>query len=188
MKKLILCLFLTLTACSWRTPNSTFYMMNSDNLSQVSTRKVNVAVSRVKVPDLLDRPQIVTYEKNSDEIQISEFERWGEVFPDVVQATITNDLMAMLPNAYVKRTYFDNQNMNYSVNVEINKMAAYRGDKVIFSAWWNIMNASGRVLKRGQETFEVKVKDSSMRDLVDAQAQAVHQLSKVIATNLSKGI
>lgn len=173
-------------ACSWRTPDSTFYMMNSDDLTPLSNRKISAAVAQVKVPDLLDRPQMVIYEKDSDVVKIEEFNRWGEAFPDVLQATVTNDLIALLPNAFIKRTYFDSGNMNYSVNIEINKMAAYRGDKVVLSAWWNITNSGGRVLRRGQENFEAKVAGSSIQDLVDAQAQVIHLLSQAIAKKLIK--
>ena len=94
--------------------------------------------------------------------------------------------MTLLPKSFVKRTYFDSGNMNYSVNIEINKMAAYRDDKVVLSAWWNITNAGGRVLKRGQENFETKVAGNSIQDLVNAQAQVIHLLSEAIAKQLIK--
>jgi uncharacterized lipoprotein YmbA len=186
MKKWILGLFLVLCACSWRTPNSTFYMMNSDGLEPVSNRKISVSVARIKVPDLLDRSQIVVYEKNDGEVKIDEFNRWGEAFPEVLQATVTNDLMAYLPNAFIKRTYFDSGNLDYSVNIEINQMAAYVGDKVVLSAWWNIANASGRVVKRSQEKFAVPMSGNTMEDVVKAQNAAVHQLSKAIAEQLKR--
>lgn len=185
MRKFICGLFLVLCACSFRSPDSTFYMMNSDGLSPVSERKINVAVARVKVPDLLDRAQMVAYEKNSDEVQILEFNRWGESFPDMLQATITNDLMAYLPNAFIKRTYFDNANMTYSVNVEINTLKVYRDDKVVLSAWWNISNAGGAVIKRDQVSYEVPVQGNSIQDMVNAQSEAVHKMSRDIAETLA---
>ena len=177
---------LLLAACSWRSPNATFYTMNSDNLTALSSRKVNVAVALVKVPDLLDRPQMVVYEKNSDEVKILEFSRWAEVFPDVLQTTVVNDLMAYLPNAYVRRTYFDSADAKYSVNIEVNKMESYVGDKVVLAAWWNIVGAQGKTLQRGQQSFVVKVKGESMTDLVAAQNEAVHLLAKAIAEQLMK--
>lgn len=186
MKKFICGFLLVLCACSFRSPSSTFYMMNSDNLPVVSERKINVAVARVKVPDLLDRSQMVVYEKDSDEVQIMEFNRWGESFPDMLQATITNDLMAYLPNAFVKRTYFDSGSMTYSVNVEINNMKAYSNDKVVLSAWWNIANARGVVLKHNQVSFEVSVQGRTIQDLVNAQSEVVHKMSLNIAEVLSE--
>ena len=143
-------------------------------------------MARVKVPDLLNRSQMVVYEGDGEQVEIMEFNRWGEVLPDVLQATIVNDLMAYLPNAYVKRTYFDSANLDYSVNVEINNLKAYKGEKVVLSAWWNVANSSGKILKRGQKTYEVTVDSDSLSDLVAAQNEAVHLLAKDIASDLAK--
>ena len=103
MKKIsaVLCCIL-LTACSWRSPDSSFYVMESSGLQPISGKKTSVSVARVKVPDMLDRPQIIVSDKESTQIQVLEFERWGETYPDMLQGTITNDLIAYLPNAYVK--------------------------------------------------------------------------------------
>ncbi len=177
----------SLAACSFHSPNSAFYVMNSNQLTPVAAnKKIGVAVARVKVPDMLDQAQMVVYEKDSDKVEIMEFNRWAEVFPDIVQATVTNDLIAYLPKAYVKRTYFDSGNLNYSVNIEINSMRAYRGDKVVLSAWWNVANRYGHVLKREQVSYEVKVDGPEIQNLVDAQSKAVHQMSRAIAEYLAK--
>ena len=186
MKKLLCLLVIVLSACSWRSPNSSFYMMNSQGLSPLSDKKLTVAVAKVKVPDLLDRAQMVVYEDGNDQVQIMEFNRWGEVLPDVLQTTVVNDLIAYLPRAFVKRTYFDTQNATYSVNIEINTLKAYRGEKVLLSAWWNITNARGRILVRQQGTYEAEVSGRGIDDLVYAQTEAVHKLSKEIAEQLMK--
>ena len=186
MKKFICGLFLVLCACSFRSPSSTFYMMNSQNLQPVSTRQISVAVARVKVPELLDRSQMVMYESGSDEVQIMEFNRWGEAFPDMLQATVTNDLIAYLPKAFIKLTYFDNGKMSYSVNIEINNIQAYSDGKIVLSAWWDIANASGYVVKRQQVSYQIEAKGKSMQDLVNAQSEAVHQMTNDIAEALSK--
>lgn len=175
-----------LAACSWRSPNSSFYVMNSDDLSAISDKKVSVSVARVKVPDMLNKPQMVISDKNSSQVQVLEFERWGEIYPDILQSTITNDLIAYLPNAYVKRSYFDGEDTLYSVNVEINRLQAYKGDKVELSAWWNIKDSKGRIVSKKQDTYEAKVGGSDVQDLVDAQALAVHKLSRDIALDLAK--
>lgn len=187
MKKILSwTILLFLCSCAWRSPDSAFYVMNSNGLSALSERKISVAVARVKVPELLDKQQLVIYEKDSDEVKILEFNRWAEVLPDMLQSTVTNDLMAYLPSAYVKRTYFDGESVNYSVNIEINQIKAYRGDKAVLSAWWNIKNAKGNILKRGQGVYEATVKGNSIADLVEAQSAAVHKMSEEIAVQLLK--
>lgn len=187
MKKLAICgLILLLSACGFRSPKSQFYVMNSNNLSVVSEKKLNVAVSRVKVPDMLDKAQMVVYDKDSSEVKILEFQRWADVLPEVLQATLTNDLMAYLPQAYVERVYFDGDATQYSVNVEINRIEAYQGDKAVLSAWWNIKNKNGRIVKRAQGVYSAKAKGDSIADLVDAEAEAMHQMSREIAAFLAQ--
>ena len=184
MKRGVAILLLLIGACSWRSPNSDFYMMNSQGLQQISDKKIGVAVTKIKVPDLLDRAQMVLYEKGTEQIKILEFNRWGEALPSVLQSTIVNDLIGYLPRAYIVRTYFDNQSVDYNVHVEINNLKAYRGDKVILSVWWNITSTSGKTLLRQQGTYEAKAGGKSIQDLVIAQNQAVHHLSEDIANHL----
>ena len=187
MKKIIYLIFiLVISACSWRSPNSEFYMMNSKGLSPLSDKVINVAVAKVKVPDLLDRSQMVVYDPDSHQVNILEFNRWGEVFPDVLQNTVINDLIAYMPRAYIKRTYFDSAYAQYSLNIEINNFEAYKGEKVVLSAWWNVVNSKGKIILKKQGTYTTQVAGSSIKDLVDAQIQAVHLLSKEIAEQLLK--
>ena len=185
MKKAAISLMMFLcTACSWYSPSSKFYVMESENLEAVSTQKKSISVAKVNVPDLLNRQQIVVYDKKSNEVQILEFERWAEFFPDMVQATVVNDLMAYLPNSYVTRTYFGTKNSDFNVNIEINDIKAYVGDKVVLSAWWNIYDSKGNLRTKEQKIYESAVLGKKMQNLVDAQADAVHKLSADIAEKI----
>lgn len=188
MKKYLVVLFLFLSACSLGgySKNSTFYMMNSQNLSAVSTRKINVGVSKVRVPDLLNKPQLVVYDKDSQEIEILEFDRWGEPLPYVLQNTVTNDLQKYLPNSFVKSVEYASETLDYTVKIKINKIEAYEGDKVILSVWWHIENTKGQILDRDQGIYETKVEGDDIADLVRAQNEAVHHLSRDIAETLQK--
>jgi uncharacterized lipoprotein YmbA len=186
MKKILCLLVLLIGACSWRSPNSEFYMMGSQGLEPLSQKKVNAVVANVKVPDILDRAQMVVYEAKDNQVKIMEFDRWGEVLPNVLQSTVVNDLIAYLPNSYIKRTYFDSPSATYNINIEINSLRAYQAKEVILSAWWNIANAKGNVIARHQGVYTAKVDGGSVSDLVEAQTQAVHMLSKDIAEKLAK--
>jgi uncharacterized lipoprotein YmbA len=188
MKKISILLALLLGACSFGgySKNSTFYMMNSENLSPVSEHKINVGVSKVNVPDLLNKPQMVVFDKDSQTIEIKEFERWGEPLPYVLQNTVTNDLQKYLPNAFVKSIEYASETLDYTVKIKINKIEAYEDDKVILSAWWHIEDAKGKILKRDQGTYEAVTGGDEISDLVKAQNRVVHDLSRDIALALSK--
>ncbi len=187
MKKIILiCMVILLNACSFRSPQSQFYVMNSSGINSLSDKAVSVAVNQVKVPEMLDKSQMVTYDKDSAEVQILEFHRWAEVLPDIIQTTVINDLIVYMPNAYVKRASYDNKSMQYNINVEINDLKAYTDDKVILSSWWSICDSNGKILKREQQTYTAPVKKSGMQALVEAQAETVHQMTRDISENLLK--
>lgn len=186
MKKFVLfSLLILLNACSFRSPQSQFYVMNNGNPQIVSEKSLSIIVTPVKVPDMLNKSQLVVYDKDSSEVQIMEFHRWAEVLPDVLQSAVTNDLMSYLPNAYVKRAYFDSTDGQYSVNIEINRIEAYIDDKATLSAWWNISDAKGKIIKRKQGVYAANVTGKTVGDLVNAEADAVHQMSREIAETLA---
>ena len=177
--------FLT-AACCWRSPDSSFYMMNSQGLEKVSDKQLSVAVQTVNVPDLLDRPQMVTYDAKSQKVNMLEFSRWGEALPAVLQNTVTNDLQRYLPQSFVKSVEYSSETLDYTVKIKVNKMAAYEQDKVVLAAWWHIEDTKGKILHRDQAEYEAKIEGEKVADIVKAQNQAVHYLSKDIALVLSK--
>lgn len=66
MKKLIrnLCLMslsVLLSSCG-TSPKTNFYVLNSNHIGALETiEKISVGVWQVKLPDLIDRPEIVTH-------------------------------------------------------------------------------------------------------------------------------
>lgn len=185
MRKIALFLTLVLlSACSFRSPQSQFYVMNSNNLNSISTKKMNVIVARVNVPDMLNKSQMVIYDDSDLEVQILEFHRWGELFPDMIQSTVTNDIIAYLPNAYVRSAYFDTDTAQYNIYIEINRVEAHKGGDVLLSAWWHISNDKGKSMQRVQKTYVSHTKGNSISALVDAQTDAVHQMSRDITEHL----
>ena len=185
MKKILLVMLL-LGGCCWRSPNAEFYMMKQLQDEPVSSRKMVVHVSDIKSPDLFNRKQMVSYDKKNNQVHIMEFNRWAEVFPEVMQNAVVNDLAVLLPAAYVGRSNFDSRKADYNVNIEINQMQAYKDEGAKLSVWWNIANSKGNVLLQKQKEYEAKTTGSSIQDLVRAQNDAVNQLSKDIALHLIK--
>ena len=82
-------------------PTPRFYMLSAINENQVS-KKINITpgviigVGPVKIPEYLDRPQMVTRDKEGM-LKFDEFDRWGESLDLGMARLIREDLTAMLP-------------------------------------------------------------------------------------------
>lgn|SRR5574344_1167155 len=187
MKKILITLiYICLCGCVGHSPKTNFYVMNSQNLETLSNKNMNIVVNEVEVPELLDRSQIVVYETDLQQIDVMEFNRWGEPLPDILQSTISGDLSAYFPKSFVLNKDASGQQNVYFVNVHINKIEAIMANKVKLSVFWNIKNSNDAVLTKQQKKYEVVVNGSDVLSLVNAQNKVLHLLSKDIAQSLLK--
>ena len=120
-KILLICVSsVLLSAClGGRSPDSKFFMLESDANIVVSDKKTSVLVEMISIPDLIYRPQIVLKDKDSAEILISEYNRWAEPLPDVIRQTLTDDLQTYLPNA---KEIFENIVNKEIIDIKIKKV------------------------------------------------------------------
>ena len=88
MKKFVFICMLSvfLNACfTGRSPDSTFYLFEQMAQKSLSNKKTAILIEKIKVPALVDKPQIVLKKENSPEVIISEFDRWGEPLPNMIR-------------------------------------------------------------------------------------------------------
>ncbi len=84
-------------------PNSRFYMLKAVSEEQAGQRldipsDVIIAIGPVKIPEYLNRPQIVTQDKNGL-LNFAQFDRWAEILDVGMARVIIRDLRVMLPGA-----------------------------------------------------------------------------------------
>ena len=84
-----------LAGCS--SPKSRFYTLDPDNtVERASTATpIRVVVGPVTIPDLVDRPQIVT-RVSANEVKVNEFARWAEPLKSEISQVIAADLRTTL--------------------------------------------------------------------------------------------
>jgi uncharacterized lipoprotein YmbA len=99
---LLLMLVITQAACSIGGPSkpSTFYVLSSATgtpvAEQASTNgPLSVAVGPITLPDIYDRPQIVT-RTTANRIALAEFDRWGGDLNQDVSRVLAQNLMGQL--------------------------------------------------------------------------------------------
>lgn len=189
MKKFMsLVLILALSACVGTSIPSKFYSLQGINRVEtipVSQTKLTIGIEEVKIPDYLDKPQIVTFKDNSVEMGFSEVNRWSEALSTMMQRTIANDMSAYLPQAIVKARNLSRENFDYVIFVEVDKFDGAFDDKVQLKAWWYALNRDNKIVVRERAEFSLPAGDN-YDELVRAESRLVAELSQQIAQKAAK--
>lgn len=185
MKKLCMFLMLfVLAGCFGTTPQSSFYMLTSQTEQVVSNKKLQIAVEPVKIPQFLDRPQIVTLTNNGMQLNVAETKRWAEPLSSMIQRVIINNLASCLPDAQIRPKTFTRDKYDYIVYVDINKMDATFDKELVLSAWWSLIDMDGKTVYRTQTNLNEPL-DDGYDALVLGQSRLLAKLSRQIAQKVS---
>ena len=171
-----------LTGCG-TSPKSHFYTLSSGAALERSEAKAQytVAIGPVTVPDIIDRPQIVT-RSGPNQMQIAEFERWASPVRSEISRVIADSVMQQLDGAYV---YLYPQNLSsnadYQVLLEVQRFDAKLGDAVSVEALWVVRPAQGGAVKNGRSAVREPTKGDGYDALVAAYSRALTAVSRDIA-------
>lgn len=172
-------------------PTPRFYMLSAVNENQVS-KKINITpgviigVGPVKLPEYLDRPQMVTTEKQGI-LKFDEFDRWGESLDMGIARLMREDLTVMLSKA--KLTLYPwNPSMavKYQVVTEVVQLDSELDKDMIFVVQWTVIDAQSSkavVIKRSE--FRQPILPQNYSGLAKALSTACASLSSQIAEALA---
>lgn len=186
MKKIILFVFITvvLCACASKSDNTLFYTFkDTQTVKPVSQRRITVDIERVKIPEYINRPQIVTVDGVN--VNIMPDGRWAENLSPMIQRKLITDIGTYMPKASVKDSNFMADSGEYSVFVEIYKLDGALGDSAQLRGIYSIMGAGGETLKTKNMTYLVSAGDN-YDEYVDAMGIMIETLARDIATELAK--
>ena len=190
MKKIIaLCSAILLSACvggTSKAPNIyTLKSIDSGITAIDQNTKANVGIAEVKVPNYIDRPQVILVESDGITLKKSEFERWSEDLATLTQRTLAGNISAYLPNAIIKPKNFINEKFDFVVYVEINDMSGTFADKATLDVWWTIVDSNNNMVFKKQTKIQNEL-GNTYTDFVIAQSDLLDKLSKEIATELTR--
>ncbi len=164
-------------------PKSNFYTLSSGAPVERSNVKTqySVAIGPVTVPEIIDRPQIVT-RSGPNQVQIAELERWAGPLKGEIPRVIADNLMQLLDGAYVY-VYPQNVNLNadYQVLVEVQRFDSTLGDAVTVEVLWAVHPAQGGAVKNGRSAVREPTNGNSYDALVAAHSRALTAVSRDIA-------
>ncbi len=164
-------------------PKSHFYTLSSGAALERSDAQTqySVAIGPVTVPEIIDRPQIVTHIA-ANQVQIAEQERWAGPLKNEIPRVIADNLTQLLDGAYVY-VYPQNvsPNADYQVPVEVQRFDSALGDAVTVEALWAVRPAQGGVAKNGRSKVREPTNGDGYDALVAAYSRALAAVSRDIA-------
>lgn len=140
---LVVLLSLLLAGCIGSpTRPSTFYVLSADAGVPVETREapaapLSVGLGPVELPDVLDRPQIVT-RPDPNRVDLAEFDRWGGDLGKDLSRVLAQNLMGRLnTDAVMLYPWSSSRRPDYEVSIqffrfdgELDKLVELEG------VWW----------------------------------------------------
>ncbi len=191
MKKIVACIsFLLLSGCLsiGSSAPSKFYSLRSVDSSQaevLSQKSTKIGIEEIKIPLYLDKPQMITRDTNTVELNISEDNRWSEPLSSMMQRALANDMALYLPNSLVKARYLGRETFDYLVFVEVEKLDGALDGNITLTGWWYVINKNGNIIITKRIDIE-RPAGGSYDTMVLADSLLVNDLARQIAQNMAK--
>ncbi|CAG4898208.1 PqiC family protein [Paraburkholderia gardini] len=140
-------------------PESKFYTLSPAQVAEPSKAvdRVIIAIDPVSVPELIDRPQIVS-RLSANRVSIDEFARWAEPLKSQIARVLAADLAQLIPGAIVS-TYPQRVGENaYRVSVDVQNFDSSMDGTVMLRVIWSVRppkqgeKMSGRSVVTGTAT------------------------------------
>lgn len=140
---------LLVSACSTRSPNSNFYLLENDLNNVERTGSVRVGLGPVSVADYLQKPQIAI-RTNTSQIIFSEFDRWASDLRGLIITSLQHDLSNELnSNNVFEYPWRKSDQIDYSVQLDIKRFdASFEESSAYLEAKMVLSSKSGQSMAR----------------------------------------
>jgi len=144
---LLILITLLCSACS--SGNTRFYLLNSvqdDELTETSKETRIVEISRLQLPQYLERPQIVTRSSNN-RLVLAEFAQWAGNLRKNMMRTLAENISRQLSTQMV--TFTPNHAIEPDVRIELEVIQFERlaSGKVSLVSRWRLFDKNGTLFK-----------------------------------------
>ena len=187
-KKLIVLVFCSLlSAClgGYSQP-ARFYTLSAVSETPLSgDRDISLGINRVQTAQYLDRPQIITKQDKTNEVLISENNRWIESLPNIIGHITAKNLSVLLPKGQIKVKSFTTEKFDYTLSLDVIKMDTIPNMKTTLEVWWQIKDKDRKTVL--QQKFEQSAPvGKNYDDITHQQSILFGKMAEQIADNLIK--
>lgn len=168
--------------CSSSKP-SRFYLLAPVSSERLPAEPcVSLGVGPVKLPEYLDRSQIIT-RTGRNELLFAQRDRWAEPLSDTSPRIMAQNFSRLLcTKTILVYPYRSTDPFDYRVEVNVMRMDGRLGHEAVLEAWWSV---SGSVAKKiavsKRSVFVESLQGDRYEDFVEAQDKAVAALCREIA-------
>jgi len=183
---------LLLTGCGGSSQRVEFYTLNpltdmqAKANSPATDQKLSIGVGPVEIPEMLNRPQIVT-RSGPNKLNVDEFNRWAGRLDENLAGVLAENISLLLATdqvaVYPWQTDFKPR---YRVALKIRYFEGQWGKDVILEAIWSVSSQQSQQthIKRKSVINEPLTPEPDYAALVAAHSQAIAQLSREIVKEI----
>lgn len=166
---------------------STFYVLSADTAAPLPGRTapvvpLSVGLGPLQLPDLFDRPQIVT-RPDANRIDLAEYDRWGGDLNKDLGRVMAQNLMGRLnTDAVLLYPWPSIRRLDFEVTVQFFRFDGELGKAAELEGVWRLLDGGERCEQASRRfRIEEPVAGSGYAGLVSAISRAVGRLSDDIA-------
>ena len=181
-------LLVLLAACG-SSPKTDFYMLNADQESVMQSANLStgpaVGVWQVKLPDLLDRSEIVTRD-NPFKITMADFSWWASNLSENMTLLMVTRLSQQLQsNRVVTSPWPSYRKIDYQVITRLERFDGELGGEVVLRGLWSLLDGDGtKELNRQVFEFKINTVDLTYQEMVAAMSRLTVQLAEQLADGI----
>lgn len=144
-----------------------------------------LGVGPVRLPAYLDQPQMVRW-VTANRVEIEELERWGAPLQQEVMRVLAQNLTELLGTGRVVTYPWEGAiPLDLQVTLEMRRFDPTADGDVQLEAVWSVLTGDGhKLLSMQRSSIAATAPGGSFDAIVQAQSQALGELSKAIAREL----
>ena len=186
----ILLMALGLAACAGGSPKTSYYTLSVAESAKPAANMAHiksVGLSRVQIPDLLKRSQMVL-RKDSYQVDVSETYQWGGDLRDELTNALVRQLQVRLPATRIQTAPWElEQTPQYEFSLQVSQFDGAPKDKAYLKGRWQLLRGqSDQLVEAGTVDLVRKVEGDTVNAVVQAQSALLGQLVDVWVSKLPK--
>jgi uncharacterized protein len=190
---LVLFMAVLMAGCGSSPTPVEFYTLNSLNgIPQQANpadaaQNIAIGIGPVKIPKILDRPQIVT-RTGPNTIKVDEFHRWaGPLGTEIAQVLAENISLLLATDQVAVYPWDVDFKPDYRIALDIRYFEGQLGENVFLDVVWRVSGReSQKILATKASVINEPLSVADYETLVAAKSQAIAQLSREIAQEIRK--